>query len=433
MRTRGGTTTSLPRHQVWPALVVLAAVIAAALLVLMPGPAYASWASDQVMFTDISEPVVIKPAADPGQDITPRVTSKAAIVVDMETGAVLYSRNADKRLEMASTTKMMTAILILESLPLDKVIKVPAAAVGTSGSALGLQRGESFTVEELLYMLLVPSANDAAITLAVAEAGSVKAFVAKMNERAQEMGLKNTHFENAWGLHVEDHYSSASDLTKIAAVAMRDPLFRKIVSTKEFTLGAKTVGGVRDRVIKNSNELLQDYDWVNGIKTGSTPWAGYCLVASATKDGLTLISVVLGAKDQDTREMESRALLEYGFEHCRMQNLVDGGAIVAELPVADCLDRTVRLVTAAPFARRLLGDGEVTAQVKLAKKVKLPVAAGQLLGELELLQDETTIGSVPIIAAQTVELATLRMIMEHWNGPWAQRLPLMLMLEAAKS
>ncbi len=190
--------------------------------------------------------------------MVPRVTAKAAIVVDMDTGTVLYSRNPDKQLEMASTTKMMTAILILESMDLDKVVKVPAAAVGAAGSALGLKRGESFTVEELLYLMLVPSANDAAITLAVAQAGSVKAFVAEMNARAEKMGLTNTHFENAWGLHVEGHISSARDLSKIASAAMHNAVFRKIVSTREFTLD-KPVGGINGRVIKTSNELLRDY------------------------------------------------------------------------------------------------------------------------------------------------------------------------------
>ena len=320
MRTREST------NRLRAGLIVLAVVLAVTIALLAPALALAS---------GLGDPIVIAPAASGDKPTVPHITAKGAVVVDMDTGTVLYSRNADKQLEMASTTKIMTAILILESLPLDQIVKVPAAAVSVSGSTLGFNRGESFTVEQLLYAMLVPSANDAAVTLAVAEAGSVKAFVAKMNARAAEMGLANTHFVNDCGLHAADHYSSAGDMAKIASYAMHNPVFRRIVSTREYTL--PHAGGVAPRVIKTSNELLQDYDWVNGIKTGSTPYADYCLVSSATKDGLTLISVVLGAKDQDTREAESKALLTYGFERSRLKNLVAAGAPMAEVAVADPL------------------------------------------------------------------------------------------------
>ena len=343
-------------------------MLAAAVALATPSGTLASSA----LASGLDEPILISGPSTADQPLAPRVTAKAAVVMDMETGTVLYSRDADEQLEMASTTKMMTAILILESMSLDEKVKVPAAAVGAAGSILGLKRGETFTVEQLLYMMLVPSANDAAITLGIAQAGSIKAFVAEMNARAEEMGLTNTHFVNDCGLHAEDHYSSARDLAKIASDAMHDPVFRKIVSTREYTL--PHAGGVADRVIKTSNELLRDYDWVNGIKTGSTPYAGYCLVSSATKDGLTLISVVLGAKDEDTREMESKALLEYGFDRSPWKSLMDRGAVIADVPVADPLDRSVRLVTASPFSRRLLGEGEVTGQAKLSREVE---AAGE--------------------------------------------------------
>jgi serine-type D-Ala-D-Ala carboxypeptidase (penicillin-binding protein 5/6) len=433
VRTRGGTYTPLEPVKARPGLCVLAAVLAA--IVLLVGVAVlvappAAWASG-ALITDLDQPVVICPAVTDTGSTAPHVTAKGAILVDAGSGTVLYSRNADDQLEMASTTKMMTAILILESLPLDKQVKVPAAAAGISGSALGLKTGETFTVEQLLYMMLVPSANDAAVTLAVADAGSVKAFVEKMNARAEEMGLKNTHFVNDCGLHADGHYSSARDLAKIASEAMKSKEFRKIVSTKDFTL--PQAGGVTNRLIKTSNELLQDYSWVNGIKTGSTPWAGYCLVSSATKDGLTLISVVLGAKDQDTREKESKALLEYGFDRCALKSLVGKGAVVAKIPVPDPLARQVSLVTASSFSRRLLGQEEVTGQLKLSGQVTLPVEAGQVYGELDFTQGETLLGSVQLVAAQSLEVPTLRTIMEQWLGPWAAVLPLGQWLTQGKS
>jgi serine-type D-Ala-D-Ala carboxypeptidase (penicillin-binding protein 5/6) len=417
--TRGSTSRALVALLGGVAIVAVIAVLLALAAVVMPAPVLAS---------GLDDPIIITAASSEAPPTTPRVTAKGAILVEADTGKVLYSRNADKELEMASTTKIMTAILILESMPLDEKVKVPAAATGTAGSTLGLRRGETFTVEQLLYAMLVPSANDAAITLGVAEAGSVKAFVAKMNDRAQQMGLTHTHFANNCGLHAENHYSSARDLAVLASYAMKDPVFRRIVATHQYTL--PHAGGVTNRVITTSNELLRDYDWVNGIKTGSTPYAGYCLVSSATKDGLTLISVVLGAKNEDTRELESKALLQYGFDRCKMTHLVDGGTVIADVPVADPLGRQVRLVTGSSFSRRLLGEDQVTGQVKLDGDVTLPVQAGQELGRLELFQGDVDLGSVTLVAAQSVEPATLKMILDNLSGPWATDLGLTRFLRA---
>jgi serine-type D-Ala-D-Ala carboxypeptidase (penicillin-binding protein 5/6) len=419
VRTRGST------HKIWAALLVLAAVLAAAVALAMPPGALGSIAP----VTNLDEPIVIRATSPADKPEAPHITSKAGVVMDMETGTVLYSWNADKQLEMASTTKMMTAIIILESMSLDEQVKVPAAATVVAGSTLGLLRGETFTVRQLLYAMLVPSANDAAVTLAVAQAGSVNAFVEEMNARAEQMGLTNTHFVNDCGLHADDHYSSARDLAKIASYAMHNQNFRKIVSTKEYTL--PHAGGVTNRVIKTSNELLQDYSWVNGIKTGSTPYAGYCLVSSATKDGLTLISVVLGAADQDTRESESKALLEYGFARCQLKSLIDRGAVVATVPLPDPLERTVQLATASPFSRRLLGEDEVTGRVKLSGDVTLPLKAGDVLGELDFLQSGADLGSVPLLAAESLEPPTFRMIMNHWEGSWVKGLALSRFAAAA--
>jgi serine-type D-Ala-D-Ala carboxypeptidase (penicillin-binding protein 5/6) len=417
--TRGSTSRARVALLGGVAIVAVVAVLLALGAFVVPA---------SVLASGLDDPIIIAAPSSEAPPTTPRVTAKGAILVDADTGKVLYSRNADKELEMASTTKIMTAILILESMPLDEKVKVPAAATGAAGSTLGLKRGETFTVEQLLYAMLVPSANDAAITLGVAEAGSVKAFVAKMNDRAQQMGLTHTHFVNNCGLHAENHYSSARDLAVLASYAMKDPVFRRIVATRQYTL--PHAGGVANRVITTSNELLRDYDWVNGIKTGSTPYAGYCLVSSATKDGLTLVSVVLGAKNEDTRELESKALLQYGFDRCKMTHLVDDGAVIADVPVADPLGRQVRLVTGSSFARRLLGEDQVTGQVKLDGDLTLPVQAGQELGRLELFQGDADLGSVTLVAAQSVEPATLKMILDNLDGPWAADLGLTRFLRA---
>jgi D-alanyl-D-alanine carboxypeptidase (penicillin-binding protein 5/6) len=218
-------------------------------------------------------------------------------------------------------------------------------------------------------------------------------------------------------------------MAKIASYAMRDPVFRRIVSTREYSL--PRAGGAAPRLIKTSNELLKDVDWVNGIKTGSTPWAGYCLVSSATKNGLTLISVVLGAKDQDTREAESKALLTYGFERCGLKELVDGGVFIAGVPALDPLGREVRLVTASSYTRRLLGEDAVTGQVKLSRDLTLPVTAGEVLGKLQFFQGDANLGTVPLVAAQSLGLPTLRMILDNLIGPWSEGLALTQFLESA--
>jgi len=359
----------------------------------------------------------VTPAYPQGQPAPPRITADAAILMDLDTGAVFYARNADEELPMASTTKIMTALLVLDSLDLDEKVKVPATAIGVPGSNAGLRRGETLTVRQLLYALLVASGNDAAVTLALATKGSIDAFVGAMNDKAKELALLHTHFVNSSGLHHEQHYSSARDLARLARVAMADPVFRQIVATKEYDLG----GG---RLLKTSNALLEAVPWINGIKTGSTPYADYCLVASGTKDGLTLISVILGAADDETRSAETLALLEYGFSLCPLTSVVDRGAIVAELPVPDPLERRVRLVTDAPFTRRALGPEVIKATVVLDGEIRLPVQVGQPLGELRFKQGELDLGAVRLIAAQSVEKADIPMILAYWRSRWPPGLSL---------
>lgn len=366
---------------------------------------------------DVEPALQITPVLSGGEPTPPAVTADAAILIDMATGAVFYSRDADKQLPMASTTKIMTAMLVLESLDLDKKVKVPGAAIGVPGSGAGLQRGETLTVRQLMYALMVASGNEAAVTLAIAAEGSIDRFVARMNERAEELGLASTHFVNANGLHHERHYSSARNLAELSRLAMQDPVFRRIVDTQEYDLG-------RGRLLKNSNGLLEKVPWVDGIKTGSTPYADYCLVASGTRDGLTLISVILGARDDETRSAETLALLEYGFSLTPRTKLVDRGAVIAEIDVPDPLHRRVRLVTEAPLTRRVLGPDVVTGTVVLNQEVTLSVEAGDALGELRFTQGGQDLGAVRLVAAQTVKKATIPLILSHWRQMWPPTIPL---------
>lgn len=233
----------------------------------------------------------------------PDLSAKAALLVDVDSQTILYEKEARRRLPPASTTKIMTAILALEKGKLNDRVTVPAN-LQVEGSLMGLQPGETLTLEELLYGLLLPSGNDAALVIAQHIGGSVEAFVAAMNAKAQALGLTDTHFENPNGLDGPNHYSSARDLWLLASYALRNPVFAKIVSTRTAT--------VAGRELVNRNELLSSYPDADGVKTGTTDLAGECLVASVQRGGHRALVVILGSQD---RYADARALLDYYFAH----------------------------------------------------------------------------------------------------------------------
>ena len=207
------------------------------------------------------------------------VSAESAILIEAKTGTALYEKKADERLPMASTTKIMTALVALELAPPETVVTVPREAVGTEGSSVYLFEGEQLTLEQLLYALLLASANDAAVAIACGTAGSVEAFAGKMNEKAASLGLRNTHFVNPHGLDDPDHYTSARDLAVIARAALEVPLIRKAVSTQKITIPHNAEDGVR--LLVNHNKLLRTYDGAIGVKTGFTKRSGRCLVSAA--------------------------------------------------------------------------------------------------------------------------------------------------------
>ncbi len=231
----------------------------------------------------------------------PQVSATAALLVDVGSQAVLYQKNATQRLAQASTTKMMTALVALERGNLSDIVVVQPADLAVE-SATGLTAGESWTLEDLLYALLLPSDNAAAVVIARHVAGSEAAFVALMNTKAAEWGLKDTHFMNPHGLDEPDHHSSASDLAQIALRGMAQPIFARMVSTPERQVGRRT--------LRNSNELLGSYQGAEGVKTGTTDLAGQCLVAAAGRVDGQVLAVILGSTD---RYQDSRALLDYYY------------------------------------------------------------------------------------------------------------------------
>lgn len=264
------------------------------------------------------------------------------ITTEAGSGRVLYEKNADSRRPMASTTKIATAITVIDNIPdIEKTVVIPDCAVGVEGSSIYLSKGETASIRDLLYGLMLQSGNDCAVALAVTTAGSVEKFAALMNETARKCGANDTNFVTPHGLHDDNHYTTARDLAKISAYAMKNATFREIVSSKRHTM--PWAGHDCDRVILNKNKILTTFDGGDGIKTGYTKKAGRCLVASATRDGMTIISVVL---DCGPMFEECRNLMEKAFEE---YSLVDITALAPDVK-AEVRDGAKKTVTLRPTA-----------------------------------------------------------------------------------
>ncbi len=274
----------------------------------------------------------------------PSLSAKSAILVELESGLVLFEHNARETMGMASTTKIMTALTVLRLSPPDKVLSVSSEAVGTEGSSVYLTAGERLTVEQLLYALLLSSANDAAVALAIGTCGSMEGFADEMNKYAAELGAFNSHFVNPHGLYHEEHYTTAYDLALITMRALADPLLKKIFSTYKTTI--PMCGEPDGRLLVNHNKMLTRYDGAIGVKTGFTKKTGRCLVSAARKDGMTLIAVTLSAPD-DWRDHTS--MLDYGFENYTRRIFADVGEYSYSLPLCGSVSRTVELTNTKPL------------------------------------------------------------------------------------
>ena len=325
------------------------------------------------------------------------VSAEGAILIDADSGEILYGKNYQSKMPMASTTKIMTAVVAIENMPLDTKIKIPAEAVGIEGSSIYLCKGETLTLEELLYALLLASANDAATAIAISVGGSIDGFADMMNETAKRLGLKNTHFENPHGLDGKEHYTTAEDLARLASYALTLPKFKEIVSTykKSISFDNKENG----RLVVNHNRLLRSYPGTIGVKTGFTKKSGRCLVSAAERNGVTLIAVTLNAPD-DWRD--HTALLDYGFEN---YEAVGFGSFCIDMPVisgkkvAVCCAAREQISVLLPKSR-----GEIEARVEMYPFVYAPVEKGEVLGEIVYTLDGKEIARIDIISTETVGL-----------------------------
>lgn len=324
-----------------------------------------------------------------------KLSARSATLYQPDTNTFLYSKNADARLHMASTTKIMTALVTLEQArELDEVIEIDPRAVGTEGSSAYLKEGDKVTVRELLYALMLQSANDAAVALACYIGGSIESFAALMNERAAALGLENTHFDNPHGLDSKEHYTTARDLALITAEAMRHEQFTEICSTYRKTLTT----GERTRTYTNHNKLLRSYDGAVGVKTGFTDESGRCLVGAAERDGLKFITVTL---DAPSDWADHKALFDYGFERLECISLASVYEYSYDVTLLDKIPKTVRVSNTSELYKVLeKGDHTVKEYVHLPRFISKKVKIGEKLGYVEFMLDGEMAGRVDLIATE---------------------------------
>lgn len=321
-----------------------------------------------------------------------QLSARAAVLMDVATGQVLFSRNGDLRLPMASTTKIMTGILAIEMGDLKEQVRVSPRAASQEGSSIWLTAGEVLTLEELLYGLLLSSGNDAAVAIAEHLAGSMEEFTKLMNLKARQLGATKTHFANPHGLPHPEHVTTARELAAIARYALHNPLFNKIVATKHKTIswpGKKWARGLR-----NHNKLLWLYPYADGVKTGFTRAAGRCLVSSATRDGRRLVAVVLNSPQHYA---DSRMLLEYGFNQFEKFTVIQQGEVVREIKV-ESRKEPVRLAAGVSFSWTIPAGEMVEVQKKIVVSNKnLGQRAGQRAGLMKIYIKGKEVGVIPLI------------------------------------
>lgn len=331
----------------------------------------------------------------------PAVTAKAAILMDAESGRIIYGKAIHQRRAQASTTKMTTAILALEKGNLDKKITISKNAAETGESSIWLEKGEVLTLKQLIYAALLQSANDACVAIAEDIGGTEEKFVEMMNEKVREIGALDTHYTNPHGLNNPQHYSSAYDLAIIARYGLHKvPHFQEIVRTWRYTI--PWAGHPWDRVMYNHNKLLKRYPGTDGVKTGFTDQAGKCLVSSATRNGHQFIAVVMDSKDIYA---DSAALLNYGFKNYSLEVLNEGGKYIRTLPVINGEKQDVDVYTKGTLKYPLtkVEKSELSSEVKLGENIKAPFEIGTKVGEIVYKLNNKVITKEDLIVHEQVD------------------------------
>lgn len=354
------------------------------------------------------------------------IDAESALLIDAKSGQILYEKNPNEKRYPASITKLMTALIVAEENNLSDIVEAQKTAfedLSAAGSSLGIKAGEKMSVDNLLICLLVASANESANILAEYNAGSVSAFVEKMNKRAEELGCTNTHFANTHGLHDDEHYTCASDVVLIAQAAMKLPRLREIVAMQRATIPPTNIGD--ERYFFSTNSMLSPfkertylYKYTTGIKTGHTTPAGLCLVASAEKGDHSFISVVLGAKYGEKKEkghfIETTKLFKWGFESFKSKTVLAKTTPIKEIQVRLAWDRDHLITTSKEDFTCLVPTDydEEKLEIKhdLPKTIDAPIEKGEKLGVATLIYDGKELGKTDIIAADSVRRSIILFI-----------------------
>ena len=320
------------------------------------------------------------------------VSARSACLMDAVTGQVLYQCDADRRSLIASTTKIMTALIVCEQCNVLDRMRIPKEAVGIEGSSMYLKEGEVLTIQELLYGLMLSSGNDAAVALAIYCGGTVEGFVGLMNDKAYSLGLANTQFENPNGLDSPGHFSSAKDLAVLAAYAMENPVFAKTVSTKTVRVG--------ERYLTNHNKLLWRVPGADGVKTGYTRSAGRTLVSSAVRENRRVIAVTL---DDGNDWQDHKVLLEQGLSRFRPKDLIAEGDLMGTREVLGGENRQVELLAAENFRFHLAQGEQPYILLSGSEFSYAPVVSGGKAGFAYVMLGDKAVGRVPLVYGQTIE------------------------------
>ena len=343
------------------------------------------------------------------------LNAKSAILMEEATGNILYESNPDERLPIASVTKVMTMLLIMEAvdsgkISLDDMVTVSENAMSYGGSTMFLETGEQLTVNDMLKGIAVASANDGCVAMAEHLAGSESAFVDVMNEKAKELGMENTHFMNTNGLDEDDHYSSARDVAIMSRELMKHETIFNYTS-----IWMDTLRGGKFQ-LANTNKLIRFYDGANGLKTGSTSKALCCLSAAAKRNDMQLIAVVLGAPTSAERFASAKSLLDYGFANYAVNTQITAGDEVQKIAVEKGVDKEVGVV-AGDSCSTLVKKGQednITKEIKIDETITAPIEAGQKIGTMTISRDGEVIADIDLNASSAVEKKGIGLIIKDF-------------------
>ena len=346
------------------------------------------------------------------------VNAKAGIIVETNTGKTIFEKNSAEQNYPASVTKILTAILVIENCNLNDEVTASDTAISNipSGYVIApISVGEKMSVEDLLYALMLKSANDAAYVLAEHVGGSIDGFSEMMNNKAKEIGCKNSHFVNPNGIHNKDHYTTAYDMYLISNYAMKNETFAKIVSTYEYTLPVTNKYNKRDRVMKNTNEFINPKssyynEAVNGIKTGTTIQAGNCLITSVSKDGLNFINVVLGAETANSKFSETKKMINYSFDNYTLTKMHEKNDVIKTLEVEKATEETKNLDILISDEITVMNNKKITAdeikpEIIINEQIIAPITKGQELGTIKYKVEDIEY-SAKLLAANDVQKRT---------------------------